>query len=436
VWNRPASDGTIVSAGGTWLGKNQERMFDLVEQVGLCAYPQYVGDVDPDDPDDPLNPFDFGAESIFRLDGENSRYKGLFAPIGIEALASLGLALEQLKAIADTVPIDCPWEAPDAHRLDSQTLGEWIDSPDNVPFERARILLRAALTTLFTGDPNAVSLLSSMLLACGGGEDGFNYYIDSGITETHLVDQGAPEVARRMGVALGDALHLSTPVRQIVHGADGVVIFSDAVTVRAQYLIVAMPPAVASQIQYDPPLPTAHSQLMRKMTPNAVWKFVAVYDTPFWRDKGLTGQTSAPQSIIPVTIEASPKPLEEGSDPPYGELAFFATGKDAVTLEQMSPEERKATLMAELVERFDDERAGNPRGFCETNWTTEQWSFGGMYSTCAPGALTAFGTGLREPVGRIFWASTERATLMHGLMEGAVRSGEEQAQAILDALGF
>ena len=119
VWNRPASDGTIVSAGGTWIGRDQDRMLDLVDAVGLSVYPQYFGDPDPDDPEDPLNPLDFAAETILRLDGVNHRYKGLFAPIGIDALASLGLALEQLRAIAATVPIDKPWEAPDAHKLDS-----------------------------------------------------------------------------------------------------------------------------------------------------------------------------------------------------------------------------------------------------------------------------------------------------------------------------
>jgi monoamine oxidase len=51
VWNRPASDGTIVSAGGTLIGRGQTRMLDLVKQIGhLTVYPQYVGDVDPDTP--------------------------------------------------------------------------------------------------------------------------------------------------------------------------------------------------------------------------------------------------------------------------------------------------------------------------------------------------------------------------------------------------
>ncbi|HVH81395.1 MAG TPA: FAD-dependent oxidoreductase, partial [Stellaceae bacterium] len=418
----------------TWIGRDQHRLLDLVKEVGLSVYDQYVGDVDPDDPGDPLNPFDCGAESILRLDGKNHRYKGLYAPIGDEALASLGVGFEQLAAIAGTVPIDRPWEAPDAHALDSQTLGEWIASPENVPFEKARIMLRASMSTLFSGDPNAVSLLSSMLLACGGGKDGFQYYVDSTITEMWMVDEGTAEVTRRMGEKLGVALYKSTPVRRVVHGDNGVKIFSDAVTVRAKYIVVAAPPIAASQIEYDPPLPTAHSQLLHKMAPGAIWKFITVYDTAFWHDMGLTGQTTAPQSLIPVTIDAGPKPLKAGDPPPYGELAFFATGKDAVTLEQMSPEERKETLMRELVERFEDDRAGNPRGYLETNWTIEQWTLGGMFGALPPGALTAFGSALHEPVGRIYWAGTERATLMHGLMEGAVRSGEHTAQDILNVL--
>ena len=58
-----------------------------------------------------------------------------------------------------------------------------------------------------------------------------------------------------------------------------------------------------------------------------------------------------------------------------------------------------------------------------------------MFGALPPGALTAFGSALHEPVGRIYWAGTERARAMHGLMEGAVRSGEQAAQDILKALG-
>lgn len=41
VWNRELPGGTVVSAGGTWLGKGQERMFQLCRELGLEVYPQY-----------------------------------------------------------------------------------------------------------------------------------------------------------------------------------------------------------------------------------------------------------------------------------------------------------------------------------------------------------------------------------------------------------
>jgi hypothetical protein len=45
------------------------------------------------------------------------------------------------------------------------------------------------------------------VLARGGG--GFEYYVDSTNTETHLVDGGAPELAVRLAAKLGDALSTS-----------------------------------------------------------------------------------------------------------------------------------------------------------------------------------------------------------------------------------
>ena len=56
-----------------------------------------------------------------------------------------------------------------------------------------------------------------------------------------------------------------------------------------------------------------------------------------------------------------------------------------------------------------------------------------MIAHFPPGALTSYGPALRAPVGRIHWAGSERATAMHGLMEGAVRSGERTAAEVLAA---
>jgi monoamine oxidase len=50
------------------------------------------------------------------------------------------------------------------------------------------------------------------------------------------------------------------------------------------------------------------------------------------------------------------------------------------------------------------------------------------------GTLTRYGSVLRAPFGRVHWAGTETATISHGAIDGAVRSGERVAAEILAAV--
>ena len=417
VWNKTLDDGTVVSVGGTWLGKHHHRMFDLVQEVGMKVYPQYEG---PDE--------DTPADIVLRLHDHNSHYQGLTPDIGWWGLLCLGIAIERLNELVASVPLDRPWAAPRARELDAQTLGAWLGSDWNVPSENARIMLTTSLRLLFSADPASVSLLGALVLGRGGAKEGFTFYMDAGVTETHLVDGGAPEVARRLGEELGDSLRLSVPVRRIVHSDAGVEVIGDGVSVRAKYVIVTAPPLLAGQLEYHPPLPDAYGQLMRQMPPGAIIRVVTTYSTPFWRTKGLTGQTVAPQSPVPVSIDQSP-PTPGDGEPPLGVLSSYAIAEDAFRLSRMDPEERRELWLGELAKRLGPE-AADPLQYGETDWTAEQWSQGGMIGHFPPGVLTSCGSVLHEPFGRIYWAGTERATLMHGLMEGAVRSGEKAALEI------
>ena len=51
-----------------------------------------------------------------------------------------------------------------------------------------------------------------------------------------------------------------------------------------------------------------------------------------------------------------------------------------------------------------------------------------------PGGWTSYGEALRAPIGPIHWAGAEYATTWSGYMDGAVRSGEEVAGDVLQAL--
>jgi monoamine oxidase len=406
VWNRTAADGSVVFVGATWLGKRQDRMFELCRELGLEVYPQY----------------DLG-DTVVHLDGTNRRYRGN-PKIGLLSLLSVGLAFWRLDRIVKRMDIDQPWKTRDATAMDSQTLGAWIASPWNVPTGRARKFMTTTMTTLFCVDPNEVSLLGACILGCGGGS--FEYYVDNTITETHLIDGGTPELAVRLAATLGDALHLSSPVRLIRQSNAGVEVFSDQLTVDARRVIVATPPLLASRIEYDPALPAAHTQLLRRMLSGSVVRGITIYDEPFWRDDGLSGMSIAPDSPVPVALDQSPRSGKPGI------LSSYLVGPQAVRAAALDPAERRDIWLRTLAARCGP-KALSPRAHLETDWTAEQWTLGGMIGHLAPGVLTNFGHALREPAGRIHWAGTERATEMHGLMEGAVRSGERAADEVVNA---
>ena len=294
-------------------------------------------------------------------------------------------------------------------------------------------MMRTSFSVLFSSDPSEVSLLGGMLLANGGGDDGFQYYADASYTETHLIDGGgAPEVATRLGDALGDSLRKSSPVRRIVQNDDGVDVIGDDITVHAKYVIVTAPPVVAAQIQYEPPLPTDQSQLMVKMLPGAIMRFIVVYDQPFWRSKGLSGFSVAPESPFPVTLDQCPKALPDGTVT-RGILTTYAVGANAMAMARLDAETRKLTCLTEIASRLGDE-ALSPIGYVEVDWSAEHWSQGGMIGRFPTGVLTSYGAALHQPANRIHFAGTERATLFHGLMEGAVRSGEDAARTVVKRL--
>jgi monoamine oxidase len=409
VWNREMDDGTVVSVGGTWLGRGQDRLFGLSRELGMTTYPQFSD-----------------GEALVRLDGSNHRYRGVIPKgVGVAAVASMGLVLARLAWLARRVPKDRPWDTRGGRRLDSISLGEVIGSPWGVPSRTARTLLRAGFGTLFCVDPAEVSLLGSMVLAKGGG--GFQYYLDARQTETHLVDGGVPELAARFAAPLGERLWLSSPVRWIGHRPDHVEVEGDRATVRAQHAIVATPPLLASRIEFDPVLPAGHASLLRSYPPGAVIRGIATFDEPFWRADGLTGETLAPGSPVAVSIDQS----GPGGSP--GVISSYAVGPAATDLAKLDPAGRRRLWLRELADRFGP-RARSPRAFLDTNWAQERWSLGGMIGHLPTGVLTSYGPAIRQPAGRIHWASTETATAMHGLMEGAVRSGERAADEVLAAI--
>ena len=227
----------------------------------------------------------------------------------------------------------------------------------------------------------------------------------------------------RVAAQLGSRVVLSSPVRSIRQDGAGVTVVSDAVTVAAKRAVVAMPPTLAQRIDYQPILPAIRDQLMQHMPQGTLIKFEAIYDTPFWRAKGLTGQAVSEQGPAKTTFDSSP------ADGSPGILLGFVGGHEARVYGQRPDSELRDAVLQNFATYFGPE-ALHPRETRSMNWSREEWSRGCPVAVLGPGTLLDFGSALRTPAGRVHWAGTETSDYWNGYMDGAVRSGERVAKEV------
>ena len=405
-------DGLWVDRGGAWIGPGQDRVYALMNEFGVSEYKQYND-----------------GEAMMIVDGKKHRYGGTIPwTMSPWAVANLGVGLLQAEQMCKSLPREAPWEAKKAAEWDRISIAEWLVK--SVMSKAAREMLDTALAGPYTTAASETSLLWMLLQqgSAGGPTIGGPTFVISGkggAQDARPVG-GMGAIYRPMVAELGDALHLSQPVRHIAQDAEGVTIRSDDVALRAHRAIVAIPLAIANTISYEPVLPVDRSLLHQRMPGGAVIKISIFYDEPFWRADGLSGQSVRPGSPATLTIDACTDTGEPGI------MCVITEGPAARQLGRLDEADREATVVRELVDRFG-EKASSPFEFHEQDWSKERYSGGGMISHAPPGVLTEFGHALRPPCGRIHWAGTESSATMCGWIDGAIRSGERAAAEVMAA---
>lgn len=406
IWTQQLSDGTPVDRGGAWLGPKHDAMFGLASEVGVSTYKTWVK----------------GAHLL--VDGERTRrYTGLIPKISPLAVITIAWAQLKLDRMAKQVPLEAPWTAKRAAEWDSRTIASYLEH-SGIRTTIARDLYEMAVRGLFTGDLNDASFLDLLFLVRGHGSINTLFSIENGSQE-NMIDGGAGSIAQRIAHTLGDSVHLNAPVRSITQHDDHVVVEGNDLTVSARHAVVTVPPQLALEIAFDPVLPDDRLALYRNTIGGPESKTLVVYDEPFWRADGFSGQTSQPRSACEVTLDASP------SSGTPGVIASFTFGPVADQFDALDPSERRSAVLAALTSRLGP-RAAHPSEFVETPWFKEEWTRGCSFAHFRPGTLSRYGPLLREPFGRVHWAGTETSTTSHGAMDGAVRSGERAAAEILD----
>lgn len=383
--------GSRLDLGGQWIGAGHHRFAALADEFGATRF----------DTHSPALPVLADDEGVVR-------------PVAPTALLAVS-ALARVELFA---------RLPGRHRRNAVTMQSWIGKMRSA---RARRLLEVLFAVATTGDTDRTSLgafaafarfqggLTTMMSTTGGAQEA-------------LVAEGAGTLSERLAAGLGDRIRLNTRVTAIDDGPGGVTLTTTTGPVHARTAIVTLPPPLLRDVTFTPPLPTMHADLVTAMYMGSVYKAVAVYPRPFWRDRD-----RGPGYAEYILFDEPGVGVFDTSPPGGpGHLCFLVGGSDARSLDALDEDARRASLLGRLARHLGPE-------VCEpADWHEKAWH----QDPCAGGGYTALPLAGRRadfplpaaPAGRLYWAGAERADEHPGYIEGALQAGQRAAREVLTTL--
>ncbi|GAC68424.1 flavin monoamine oxidase family protein [Gordonia soli] len=395
--------GSPIEVGGQWVGPTQHQVLGLIDELGLTTFPTYVE-----------------GRHVAEVGDSRSEYTGRVPRLDPISLADIAQTQWRLDRLARSVVLSEPWSTPQAAELDGQTFETWLRRTART--SRGRGFFRLITEAVFSAEPSDLSALwAAFYIGSAGGVDAL---IDTaGGAQQDRVGGGSQQIALAIAESLGDRVILDSPVSEIDWNGSGVTVRTGSTTIRARTAILAVPPPLVARIRFSPGLPGDRDQLAQRMPMGRVIKVNVVYDEPFWRNAGMSGQANSDRRALGTVFDNTP------ADGAPGVLVGFLEGRHADVGSRLDLPTRRSQVIDDLVAYFGP-NAGAPIDYIERDWAEEEYSRGCYGAFLAPGTLTRFGPALRAPIGPLHWAGTETATRWAGYIDGAVESGRRAAREI------
>jgi monoamine oxidase len=401
--SRSFAGGTI-DLGGQWIGPGQTRMYALCEAYNVQTFPTY-----------------HQGRNILELAGKTSVYSGSIprmSPLSLMELQRTIMRVE--RAVRQTSSTDA-FTTARGKTLDQMTVGEWARR--HVWGERVRTVLNAAVRVIFGADMGEISLLHFLMYCNAGGGLMRLCEIEDAAQQDRIVG-GVQNLAKKMANRLNTPPFVSRPVTAVEHGQNHATVSTTAGDITVRAVILAIPPPTIDAIEFRPRLPLDRELLQKRMPMGATIKCMAAYNSPFWRDKGFSGEVLADGQPLTVAFDNT-------TDDGVPILLGFIVGQPAREWGPKSADLRRDAVLESFARWFGPE-ALEPIDYIEKDWSREPFTGGCPIAVPPPGMWHIHGHALRKPVGRIFWAGTETATESMGFMEGALQSGERAANEVLE----
>ena len=414
VLNHDIGGGEVIESGGAFTGPTQDRIQALATSLGVATFKEYTT-----------------GKSVYVNGRSVQTFNGTVPTIQLGLAAPDALLLQaRIDQLAAQIDVNAPWSHPRAAEWDKTTVREWIKA--NTLNSSVVDIIESWTQPGFGADTYELSLLFTLwYVACSGNESTKgtferNANTAGGAQESRFVG-GSQQIPLRLAAQLGDHVALNAPVRSIVQQDTYADVHSDRGVVRAGRVIVAAPPQLVRDIDFQPGLPIQRQQLLKHWQMGNLMKCDAVYSSPFWRSAGRNGfgiaTTGATRAVFDNTPPGSSK----------GVLLAFVGGSTWREYGEQSAAARRTAVLNGFAQMFGA-KALDPIDFIEHDWNREEWTGGGPVAIMGPGTMTAYGPWMRQPHGRVHWAGTETSTYWTGYMDGAVRAGQRAAAEAKAAL--
>ena len=406
-------DGAMLEIGGQWVSPDQDALIETLDELGLETYPRYRE----------------GVNIYIGPNGEQKRFEGEIFPVPPTTEHEIVSPHRQARRARRRDRSRSPVGRTRRRRTSTRSRSrEWLETQTDDEEARENIGMFIA-GAMLTKPAHAFSALQALLMAASAGS--FSHLVDADFILDRRVVGGLQQVPLLLAERLGGAVRLGQAVRSVRWAAStcaraGVVAVTDTLEVHAKHVVLAVPPILISRISYEPPLPRRQQQLHQHLSMGFVIKVHAVYETPFWRDAGLSGTAFSPYELVHEAYDNT------NHEDPRGTLVGFVADEAADSVFSLGAEERKQRIL-ESLSHYYGEQALHPVVYYESDWGSEEWTRGAYAASFDMGGLARYGADLRTPVGPIHFSCSDMAGKGYQHVDGAIRVGREVADEILAA---
>ena len=233
----------------------------------------------------------------------------------------------------------------------------------------------------------------------------------------YTLEGGNMRLAEALGSPLRDALHLSSPVRRIRWSDAGVRVATDGAELDADAAVIAIPTVPLGEIEFDPPLDGATASALQAVTYGQNSKLFIRLRAP------------APASAVMSIAAHFWTYTQLGADgEPAPFLVSYAGTRSAIEALGGS-EQPQRWVAATLALRTDLDLDPDPAAALLSSWDEDPWVRGAYSARSLASPIRD--EDLQRPIGPLFFAGEHTAGAWHGLMEGALRSGNRAAEQVL-----